>query len=202
MQAIKSRDDIQQEYTWNLESIFPTNEDWERDFQALQLRLPELEALKGTLSQSGQAVWTLLQKRDEIYQALERLYVYASMRKDENTTNSLYQGMADRAMQLYVRTLTIASFIEPEILALSPETVAQFMKETPELALYQQQLDDLNLKRAHIRSAEIESILAAASEMAEGPGSIFTMIDNADLKLPIIKNENGEEVELTKGNYQ
>lgn len=202
MQAIKSRDDIQQEYTWNLESIFPTNEDWERDFQALQLRLPELEVLKGTLSQSGQALWTLLQKRDEIYQALERLYVYASMRKDEDTTNSLYQGMADRAMQLYVRTLTIASFIEPEILALSPETVAQFMKETPELALYQQQLDDLNLKRAHIRSAEIESILAAASEMAEGPGSIFTMIDNADLKLPIIKNENGEEVELTKGNYQ
>lgn len=202
MQAIKSRDDIQQEYTWNLESIYPTNEDWERDFQALQLRLPELEALKGTLSQSGQALWTLLQKRDEIYQALERLYVYASMRKDEDTTNSLYQGMADRAMQLYVRTMTIASFIEPEILALSPETVAQFMKETPELALYQQQLDDLNLKRAHIRSAEIESILAAASEMAEGPGSIFTMIDNADLKLPTIKNENGEEVELTKGNYQ
>ncbi len=202
MQAIKSRDDIQQEYTWNLESIFPTNEDWERDFQALQLRLPDLEALKGTLSQSGQALWTLLQKRDEIYQALERLYVYASMRKDENTTNSLYQGMADRAMQLYVRTMTISSFIEPEILALSPETVAQFMQETPELALYRQQLDDLNLKRAHIRSAEIESILAAASEMAEGPGSIFTMIDNADLKLPTIKNEKGEEVELTKGNYQ
>ncbi len=202
MQAIKSRDDIQQEYTWNLESIYPTNEDWERDFQALQLRLPELEVLKGTLSQSGRALWTLLQKRDEIYQALERLYVYASMRKDEDTTNSLYQGMADRAMQLYVRTMTIASFIEPEILALSPETVAQFMKETPELALYQQQLDDLNLKRAHIRSAEIESILAAASEMAQGPGSIFTMIDNADLKLPTIKNENGEEVELTKGNYQ
>jgi oligoendopeptidase F len=202
MQAIKSRDDIQQEYTWNLESIYPTNEDWERDFQALQLRLPELESLKGTLSQSGQALWTLLQKRDEIYQALERLYVYASMRKDEDTTNSLYQGMADRAMQLYVRTLTIGSFIEPEILALSPETIAQFMKETPELTLYQQQLDDLNLKRAHIRSAEIESILAAASEMAEGPGSIFTMIDNADLKLPTIKNENGEEVELTKGNYQ
>ena len=202
MQAIKSRDDIQQEYTWNLESIFPTNEDWERDFQALQLRLPELEALKGTLSQNGQALWTLLQKRDEIYQALERPYVYASMRKDEDTTNSLYQGMADRATQLYVRTMTIASFIEPEILALSPETIAQFMKETPELVLYQQQLDDLNLKRAHIRSAEIESILAAASEMAQGPGSIFTMIDNADLKLPTIKNENGEEVELTKGNYQ
>lgn len=202
MQAIKSREDIQQEYTWNLESIFPTNEDWERDFQALQRRLPELEALKGTLSHSGQAFWTVLQKRDEIYQELERLYVYASMRKDEDTTNSLYQGMADRAMQLYIRTATIASYIEPEILALSPETVEQFMQEMPELALYKQQLDDLSLKRAHIRSAEIESILAAAGEMSEGPSSIFTMIDNADLKLPKITGEDGAEVELTKGNYQ
>ena len=202
MQAIKSREDIQQEYTWNLESIFPTNEDWERDFQDLQRRLPELEALKGTLSRNGQAFWTVLQKRDEIYQELERLYVYASMRKDEDTTNSLYHGMADRAMQLYIRTATIASYIEPEILALSPETVEQFMQEMPELALYKQQLDDLSLKRAHIRSAEIESILAAAGEMSEGPGSIFTMIDNADLKLPKITGEDGAEVELTKGNYQ
>ena len=202
MQAIKSRDDIQQEYTWNLESIFPTNEDWEREFQSLQGRLPELEALKGTLSHNGQALWTILQLRDEVYKELERLYVYASMRKDEDTTNSLYQGMSDRAMQLYIRTSTIASYIEPEILALSPEILAQFLQEKPELALYQQQLDDLNLKRAHIRSAEIEAILAAAGEMAEGPGGIFTMIDNADLKLPTIKNEAGEEVELTKGNYQ
>ena len=59
-----------------------------------------------------------------------------------------------------------------------------------------------NRKRAHIRSAEIEAVLAAAGEMAEGPGSVFTMIDNADLKLPTIKDEEGEEVELTKGNYQ
>ena len=202
MQAIKSRDDIQQEYTWNLESIFPTNEDWERDFSALQGRLPELEALKGTLAQNGQALWSVLQLRDEIYQELERLYVYASMRKDEDTTNSLYQGMADRAMQLYIRISTTGSYIEPEILALSTETLEQFLQKVPELALYRQQLDDLNLKRAHIRSAEIEAILAAAGEMAEGPGSIFTMIDNADLKLPTIRNEAGEEVVLTKGNYQ
>jgi oligoendopeptidase F len=154
------------------------------------------------LAQSGQALLTVLQKRDEIYEELERLYVYASMRKDEDTTNSTYQGMADRAMQLYVHTSTVASFIEPEILALPQATLDRFLKETAELALYGQQLHDLNRKREHIRSAEIEAILAAAGEMADSPGSIFTMIDNADLKLPTIKNEEGEEVELTKGNYQ
>jgi len=202
LQTLKKRDEIPVEFTWNLESIFPTNDDWEHDFQALQQRLPELEALAGTLAQSGQVLLTVLQKRDELSQELERLYVYASMSKDEDTTNSTYQGMADRAVQLYVRFATVASYIEPEILALPKAMLDQFVKEMPELALYGQQLHDLNRKRAHIRSAEIEAILAAAGEMADAPGSVFTMIDNADLKLPTIKNETGEEVELTKGNYQ
>ena len=136
MQTLKKRSEIPTEYTWNLESIFPSNEDWERDFQAILQSLPALEALKGTLAQKGQALLTVLRKRDEIYEKLERLYVYASMRKDEDTTNSTYQGMADRAMQLYVRTSTVASYIEPEILALSQETLDLFLKETPDLALY------------------------------------------------------------------
>jgi oligoendopeptidase F len=202
LQTLKKRGDIPTEYTWNLESIFPSNDDWERDFQALQRRLPELEALKGTLAQSGQALLAVLRKRDELYKQLERLYVYASMRKDEDTTNSMYQGMADRAMQLYVQASTVASYIEPEILDLPAATLERFLRETPELGLYEQQLRELNLKRGHIRSAEIEAILAAAGEIADAPGSIFTMIDNADLKLPTITNEAGEEIELTKGNYQ
>ncbi|HYU74815.1 MAG TPA: oligoendopeptidase F, partial [Ktedonobacteraceae bacterium] len=202
MQALKNRTDIPTEFTWNLQSIFASNEDWERTFKSLQQRLPELESLQGTLAQSGEALLTVLQKRDEIYKQLEHLYVYASMRRDEDTTNSTYQGMADRAMQLYVQISTVASYIEPEILAIPEATLEQFFKETPGLELYRQQLDDLSRKRGHVRSAEIEAVLAAAGEMAEAPGSIFTMIDNADLKLPVIKNEAGEEVELTKGNYE
>ena len=202
VQTLKSRGDIPLEYTWNLESIYATNNDWESDFQHLQLRVPALEALQGTLDQSGQSLWLVLQTRDELFELLERLFVYASMRKDEDTTNSHYQGMADRVGQLYVRLLTAASFIEPEILALPQDTIDRFFQEAPELSLYRQQLNDLNHKRGHVLSAEIEAVLAAAGEMAESPGSIFTMIDNADLKLPVIVNENGEAVELTKGNYQ
>jgi len=71
---MKKRSDIPVEYTWNLESIFSANEDWERDFQALQRRLPELEALAGSLAQSGQALLKVLQMRDELYKELERLY--------------------------------------------------------------------------------------------------------------------------------
>lgn len=201
LQTITTRNDIPTEYTWNLESIFSSNDAWEQSFQAIQKHLPELEALQGTLAQSGQALLTVLQKRDELFEQLERLYVYTSMRKDEDTTNGTYQGMADRAMQLYVRTSTIASYIEPEILALPQEKLDQFVQETPGLVLYEQQLRDLNRKRPYVRSAEVEAVLAAAGEVTSAPDDIFSMIDNADLKLPNIVNEANEEVPLTKGNY-
>ncbi len=201
LQTLTKRSDIAREYTWDLESIFPTNDDWESSFKRLELGLPELEALKGTLAQSGQALLAVLQKRDELFEELETLYVYASMRKDEDTTNSTYQGMFDRAMQLFVHATTVVSYIEPEILALPQATLDRFVQETPGLSLYRQQLDDINRNRPHVRSTEVEAVLAAAGEITEVPDGIFSMIDNADLKLPQIQNEKGEEVQLTKGNY-
>lgn len=201
MQTLQKRQDIAKDYTWNLESIFASDEEWEHDFQTLQQSLPELEALKGTLSQSGQALANVLQKRDGMSLLLEKLYVYTSMRRDEDTTNGKYQAMADRAMQLVVRATTALSYIEPEILALPQETLDRFVQETPVLAIYKQQLADLNRKRGHIRSAEVEAVLAATGEVADAPDAIFSMIDNADLKLPTITDEVGREVDVTKGNY-
>jgi oligoendopeptidase F len=201
LKTLTKRSDIPREYIWDLESIFSTDEDWENNFRALQQRLPELEALKGTLGQSGQALLAVLQKRDELFEKLETLLVYAAMRRDEDTTNSTYQGMYDRAVQLFVQASTVASYIEPEILALTESTLDRFVQETPELSIYGQQLRDLNRKRPHVRSVEVESVLAAAGEISEGPDAIFSMIDNADLKLPLITNEEGAEVQLTKGNY-
>lgn len=201
MQTQTKRSEIAQEYTWNLESIFTTNADWQRDYQAISERIPELEALKGKLAESGRALFEVLQARDAIFEQLEKLFVYASMRRDEDTTNSTYQGMYDQAMQLYVRASTAISFIEPEILALPQAKQDQFVEDYPQLRLYNHQLHDTSRNRPHVRSAEVEAILAAAGEITETPDSIFSMIDNADLKLPMLTDEEGKEVELTKGNY-
>jgi oligoendopeptidase F len=201
VQTQTKRNEIAREYTWNLESIFTTDADWQRGYQALAERIPELEALKGKLEESGKALFEVLQARDAAFEQMEKLFVYASMRKDEDTTNSTYQGMYDQAMQLYVRATTAISFIEPEILALPQAKQDQFIQDYPELRLYNHQLNDMSRNRPHVRSAEVEAILAAAGEITETPDSIFSMIDNADLKLPTITDEEGKEVELTKGNY-
>jgi oligoendopeptidase F len=199
--TMTKRSDIPRDYTWDLESIFSTDDDWEQVFQSLARRLPELEALQETLARSGQVLLNVLQERDKVYEQLETLFVYTSMRRDEDTTNSRYQGMYDRAMQLFVRISTAFSFLEPEILALPQSTLDDFVQNTAGLQEYRHELDDMSRKRPHVRSAEVEAILAAAGEISEGPDAIFSMIDNADLRLPLIKDEAGEEVQLTKGNY-
>ena len=195
------RSDIPKDYTWDLESIFPADDDWERSFQALARRVPELEALQGTLSQSGQALLHVLRVRDDVYEHMETLLVYAALRRDEDTTISKYQGMYDRAMQLNVGISTAASYIDPEILAIPQDILDQFIRDTPGLQLYKQQLHDLNRKRPHMRSTEVEAVLAASGEILDGPDTIFSMIDNADLRLPIIKDEEEKDVQLTKANY-
>ncbi len=199
--TLTKRSDVPKDYTWDLESIFSTHDDWEETFQSLLRRLPDLEALQGTLATSGQALLHVLQQRDEVFEQLEKLFVYTSMRKDEDTTNGKYQAMYDRAMQLLVRISTALSFIEPEILAVLQSTLDGFVQQTPGLQAYRHALEDLNRQRPHVRSAEVEAVLAAAGEVSDGPDSIFSMIDNADLRLPLIKDEAGAEVQLTKGNY-
>lgn len=201
LQTQMTRNEIAREYTWDLESIFTTNADWHHSYQAVSERIPHLEALKGTLAESGKALFDVLQARDAVVEQIEKLFVYASLRKDEDTTNSTYQAMYDRAMQLYVRATTATSFIEPEILALPQARQDQFVQDHPALHLYDHHLHDLSRNRPHIRSIEVEAVLAAASEITETPDTIFSMIDNADLKLPTITDEQGREVELTKGNY-
>lgn len=201
MQTQTKRNEIAKEYTWNLESIFTTDDEWRRAYDALSQQVPVLAALKGKLSESGKTLFEVLQARDAVFEKLEKLFVYTSMRKDEDTTNSTYQGMYDQAMQLYVQATTAISFIEPEILALPQEKQDQFEQDYPELRLYDHQLHDLSRNRPHIRSAEVEAILAAAGEITEAPDAIFSMIDNADLQLPKITDDEGHEVELTKGNY-
>lgn len=201
MVPFTKREEIPGQYTWDLTSIFPTDENWECAFQRIEKKLPEFEELAGTLARSGPALLKALQKRDEIYEELERVCAYALLHKDEDMTNSARLSLADRAMQLSARVSLAISYLEPEILALPPETLARFLSETAELALYTHQLEDLSRKRPHTRSSEVEAVLAAAGEITRRPNAIFSMIANADLKLPTIIDERGEVVQLTRGNY-
>lgn len=197
----KKREHIDDKYKWNLKAIYPDENAWEEDFKAVKNLADQLVTLQGTMGQSADALLKVLQLSDELGRKIEKLYVYARMRRDEDNAVNLYQALFDRAESLGVEVSSAAAFIVPEILTIPEEKLSAFIKENRALGTYQHFLDEILRQKAHILSAQEERLLAMAADLSMAAQNIFTMLNNADIKFPVIRDEEGREVELTKGRY-
>lgn len=198
---LPSRSDIPEELTWNLEDIFATDELWEEELNELINDIPKIEKYKGTLGSSAQHLYDLFQLQDQLSERIGKLYTYARMRYDEDTTNSFYQSINSRAENALTLASSAMSYIVPEILDIEEETIGQFLKDKDELKLYEHTLNEIIRQRAHALSQKEEALLAQASEPLQSASQTFSMLNNADLKFPSIKNEDGEEVDVTHGRF-
>ncbi|MBA4494432.1 oligoendopeptidase F [Paenactinomyces guangxiensis] len=195
------RSEIPEEYTWRLEDIFETDEAWEQEFKRIKKMLPKIGEFKGKLGNSANNLLAALQYKDEVDMRLGKLFTYARMRYDQDTTNSFYQALNDRATILYTEASSMKAYIVPEILAISEETIQTFLNENSQLRVYKQALDELNRKRPHVLSATEEAILSQAADVMRSSGNTFGMLNNADLKFPSIVDEDGNRVEVTHGRF-
>lgn len=201
VQKLPSRSEVQVEDTWRLEDIFATDALWEQEFKEVKALIPEAGNYEGKLEESADTLYKALQYQDHLTSRLGKLYTYAHMRYDQDTTNSLYQGMEDRIKTLYAQAGTALAYITPELLAIEEEKINTFLQEKEELKLYKHALDEINLQRPHVLSAGEEALLAQASEVLGNASNTFGMLNNADLQFPSIKDEKGNSVEVTHGRY-
>ncbi|MGF9965191.1 oligoendopeptidase F [Bacillus rhizoplanae] len=201
VRALPARSEIETENTWRLEDIFQTDAEWETEFQAVKELLPKLTEFKGKLGESANALLETLQYEDEVSMRLGKLYTYAHMRYDQDTTNSSYQALNDRATSLYSQVSSSMAYIVPEILTIAEETLQSFLQENKELKVYEHSLEEITRQRPHVLSEAEEALLAQASEVMSASSNTFGILNNADLKFPSIQDENGEEVEVTHGRY-
>ncbi|MDR0286937.1 MAG: oligoendopeptidase F family protein, partial [Clostridiales bacterium] len=198
---LPERSEIDDKYKWRLEDIYSNDELWERDFSKAEKMYPEMEGFHGTLMESGKNLLKCFRKDEELFKIVEKLFVYARMRRDEDNAESKYQAMADRAESLYINAASAVSFIEPELTVADVDVLYKYLEETDGLGLYKFKIDELIRQKAHILSEKEEKILTMSSEATQGGDDIFTMFDNADIKFPLIADESGKETELTKGRY-
>ncbi len=199
--ALPKREDIAVEDTWQLENIFNTDADWEKEFQAIKEMIPSLAKFEGHVGESADTLYETFTCDEEISKRFGKLYAYSHLRVDQDQTNAHYQGFDDRAKSLAAQVSSASAFIIPEILALDEAIIVKFLEEKEELRLYKHMLDELSLQRPHVLSAKEESLLAQASEVMASPSNTFTVLNNADLKFPEITGEDGEEIEVTHGRY-
>ncbi|MBC7341644.1 MAG: oligoendopeptidase F [Clostridia bacterium] len=193
---------IPKKYRWRLEDLYSTAGAWERDFKKAEKLIQEFPRLQGKIKESAAGLKEVLKSRDQLDQLLERLYVYAHLQLDQDTTNSKSQALSQRIISLATEASTAQSFLVPELVSLEPERLEQYFQDEPELELYRHDIQETVRLREHILPPEQEKLLAGMGEIAAGPGQVFRMLNDADLKLPRIHDQEGREVQLTKGNYQ
>ncbi len=199
-QTTPKRSEVPVEMTWDLTLVYPNEEVWEADFERIEATLPDFAKFSGNLD-NAQTLLECLKMRDESGAQIGKLGSYASLSKAGDNANSDAQARYDRINGLYSRRAAATSFIEPQILALPPETLRSFLAQEPGLKEYEYYFHTLERERAHTRSAEVEEVLAQLSESMGAAQAAFRNFNNADLKFPNVRDENGLEQELTHGKY-
>ncbi len=198
---LPKRSEIPEERRWKLEDIFATDEEWEKELKELKGDFPSITDYQGKIAESAQNLYDVLKLQDQLSERLGKLFTYAHMRYDEDTTNSKYQALNEKAENLLTAASSSMSFIVPEILAMDDAKVKSFLEEKEELKLYSKVLNDISRQRPHVLSEKEEALLAEASEPMGSASNTFSMLNNADLTFPSITNEDGKEVDLTHGRY-
>lgn len=200
---LPERSDVPDEFKWRLSDIYASDADWEREYETVRAEIPKLSALRGTLVKSASDLLACLRKNDEIAVLLGKLYVYANMKSHEDTANATYQAMANRAGTLAVAFSAAASFVTPEIIAIPEKKLRIFLygSTAEDFADHRFNIEEILRTKAHVLSVAEETILARAGDMAGVPENAFSMLTNADMKFPSIRDEKGKKVELTEERY-
>ena len=198
---MKKRSEADSKYTWKLEDMVAEDSQWEQMFKEASGEISEYASYKGRLAESADTLYACLLFDDKLSQKIERLYVYARMRSDEDTTVQRDQDMFSRAQTLSYRAAENSSFLVPEILSMDRELLEQYMAADNGIGHFKRALEIILARRDHTLSGEMEELLAQSYDATQGASQIFTMFNNADVKFPVITGESGEGIQITHGNY-
>jgi oligoendopeptidase F len=201
MSSVPERSEIDAEDKWELESIFASDEDWERAFEDVRDRVDDLEAYEGRVTESPETLLELLELREDLMRDVSVVSTYANLRSSEDTRNQEYQAMSARAESLAADARSAASFIQPELQELDRSELDAFVDAEPALAEYDHYFDDVLREKPHTRSKEVEELLADLSDVTDAASEVYSMLSNADMEFPTVEDPEGEPVEISLGNF-
>ena len=198
---VLQRNEINEKDTWDLSTIFETDQKWEEELALLTEDTREAASLEGHLLDSAESLLNITERYLDLSRRLEKLYVYAHMKNDQDTRVAKYQEYYAKAMTLYSQLDQVFSFYEPEFMAITEEQYQNFLAEEPKLQPYKHFFDKLLQNKEHVLSQREEELLAGAGEIFGAASETFAILDNADIVFPFVKDEDGNEVQLSHGVY-
>lgn len=200
--SLLQRNDVASQDKWDVSCIYKDDEAWEADYKKAQEIIKEAPQFLDKLTGSADVLYDCLETQTKLEIICGDLFQYAKLNQDLDNRESKFQAKTDRAAMLGSLAAAAFSYVEPELLKADDDQLLSLADKFPKKNIYDFYIKELIRSRQHIRSAEVEELLAQSSMISRGPETIFMLLDNADLKYPSIKDENGEEVQLTKQRFQ
>lgn len=201
MTTYSSREEIDEQYRWDLSSIFESDEAFLAALEEAKKLPPRFASFQGKISASAANLLAYLKLDDEAGLILTKLANYAERKSDEDTRESRYQDYSSQVMTLWVSLSSASSWFTSELLSLSEQEMEGFYSQEPELELYRRCLDVIFSRREHVLSPAEEKLLAAAGDMANQPDNIFSLLNDADLTFPDAHDAKGAAHPVTHGSY-
>lgn len=200
VKKLPTRAEVAAELKWDVQSVFADDAAWEQAYTDAEGLLAQVTAYAGTLGESAAHLAEYLNLRESLLQDLDKVFLYTQMKRDEDNGNSTYQELADRAQGLGVKISAAMAFEEPEFLAIPEDKLRGWLQEKS-LSVYSRYFDELLRHKPHILSQREEEILALSGEVMAAPRNIFGMFNNADISFPTVTDDEGQQVEISHGNY-
>ena len=198
---LPSRDDIAEEYKWNLEDIYPNWEAWESDFEYTRELMDDLVSLKGTLSNGPEALLKAQKLNDDIGRLSYKLYRYPHLSYDTDQRNNELQARLQRVQQLFAEFGTKTAWFDPELLDIDRDKVMEWVDETPELEQYRFPISEVYRQREHRLAEEGEKLLSYGSRFNSTPREIYRALSTADIEFNTIELTDGEKVTVSHAEY-
>lgn len=200
IESMKTRNEIDDKYKWNMKDVYADEDLWSKDIEKAKELFRRLKEFRGIICRDADSFAECMKLMSEIELLTEKVYFYANQKYHEDLGCSRYQNMAGESTELLTRFYTASSFVEPELLAADEALIQNYLKRE-DLQEFTQYFNNLFRQKEHILSDEAEEILAAAQKISQSPSDIFQVLNNADLKFPEIKDENGEMVRITHSRF-
>lgn len=197
----KLRSEIKEEDKWDLTGLYKTEDEWNKDYDELQGLISKFDDFKGKLNNSKD-ILKYFEFNNEVNLKLENVCVYTYLKFDEDTTNTHFQELKGRADNLLSEFSLVSSFVMPELCKLSKDDIEKFMAEEEGLRKYKYDFDCILRIKNHVLSDKEESLLSNLEKPMSVSEEVSSYLRDADMKFSPIKDEDGNEVELTNTNYE
>lgn len=194
--ALPERSAVPVAETWDLESVFATPQDWDTACKDLLAQLPRLAGYKGRLKEGPPVLLEFIPLYEDAARLMGRIFVYASNASAVDSLDQAATGRSGQARGLFARFGAAGSFMNPELVAIGFDTLRRWMDETPELRFFAHYVDQLERQEAHVRSGDVEQVLALVSDPLSAPFSVFNSLTGADMKFTPATDAKGRTLEV------